>query len=133
MQLKKIMLLSCVFLFAMTSCSKNKDTKNPEVPLEGLWVGKYSFLSEPYNNFYSFRFSAGGTLELLDSNKQKAGEGTWTFNGVPLTGTYTLLPPNTGTFSFIATFDKQAGKLSGTWGTGQQEYGGGYWFMTRVN
>jgi hypothetical protein len=133
MQLKKIMLFSCVLLFTMASCSKNKDSKNTEGTVEGTWVGKYSFLSEPYNQFYSFKISTGGVLEVLDNNQQKIGEGTWAFNGVPLTGTYTLLPPNTGTFSFIATFDKQAGKLSGTWGTGAQEYGGGYWFMNRVN
>jgi hypothetical protein len=133
MLVKKIMLLSCVFLLTMASCSKDKDTKSNEVPLEGLWVGKYSFLSEPYNQFYSFKFNAAGALEVWDNAQQKIGEGTWAFNGVPLTGTYTLLPPNTGTFSFIATFDNQAGKLTGTWGTGQQEYGGGYWFMNRVN
>jgi hypothetical protein len=133
MQSKKFVLISFLLILGLASCHKNKDNENTGVPLEGVWAGKYSFLSDPYNNYYSFKIAAGGTFDVLDSTQQKIGEGTWMFNGVPLTGTYTLLPPNTGTFSFIATFDKQAGKLSGTWGTGQQEYGGGYWFMNRVN
>ena len=135
MQLKHFFIAGLLSVITFASCSKKKDDIKVDVPIEGTWVGKHSYLSEPFNNHYSFKIKAGGILERLDAAGQKIGDGTWAFanDNTIITGTYTMLLPASGTFSFIANFNKVTGKLDGTWGNGQQEYGGGYWFMNKIN
>ena len=88
-------------------------------------------LSEPYNNFYSFKIKAGGVLEILDAAQQKTGSGIWKTEENLFMATYTNTVPDTKTFSVLATFNKQTGKLDGTWGPGDNDYTGGYWFMNK--
>ncbi len=133
MQLRNLLIAGLLSVMVFASCSKKNDDIKANVPIEGTWVGKSSILSEPYNNFYSFKIKTGGILERLDNNGVKIGEGTWAFynDGIGITGTYTITGGDT--FSIIASFDKVNGKLDGTWGNGTQEYGGGYWYMNKVN
>jgi len=133
MQIKQLFTAGILSLMILVSCSKkNDDIVNADVTIEGTWIGKHSFLSEPLNNHYSFQIKAGGILERLDANGQKIGEGTWAFYNAEagITGTYTLT--GGGTYSIIATFDKVNGKLDGTWGNGTNDYNGGYWFMNKI-
>ncbi|MEI9945302.1 MAG: hypothetical protein WDN26_13940 [Chitinophagaceae bacterium] len=135
MQVKKILVAGLLAVITFISCSKKSDDKltPPEVSIDGEWAGKSSVLSGPYNSYYSFKIKPGGTMELLDANKQKTGEGTWEIEqGNIFSATYSFLPPASGTFSVIATFDKIKGELDGTWGSGQQIYGGGYWYMSKT-
>jgi hypothetical protein len=132
MQLRSFIIAGVVSLIAFTSCNKKDNVDSKEISIEGTWVGKYSFLSEPYNNYYSFKIKPGGTLELLNEAQQKTGEGTWETEPGIFSATYTLLPPSSGTFSVIANFNK-TNKIDGTWGVGQQLYGGGYWYMNKIN
>lgn len=133
MQVKQLFIIGLLSVVSLASCSKKEKTLDSSVPIEGTWIGKYSFLSEPYNNYYSFKITAGGVLELQDAGGQKIGEGNWEFSNANtvIFGTYTLLPPGSSTFSFIANFDKVKGELDGTWGHGEKEYGGGYWYMKK--
>lgn len=133
MQLKQLLTTGCLVLISFASCNKKDNTIIPEVTLAGDWAGKYSILSEPYNSYYGFRIQPDGVLELRDSAQQKTGAGNWELDGVIFTGNYTLLPPATGVFSVIATFNKNTGYLNGTWGINSQEYGGGYWYMYKTN
>jgi hypothetical protein len=136
MQLKQIFIAGLITVISLASCSKKKDdVVKPAVTIEGTWVGKHSYLSEPLNNDYRFRFKAGGILERLDANNVKVGEGTWAFyaNNTAITGKYSLLPPGTGSFGVIANFDNVTGKLDGTWGYGTNDYNGGYWEMNKVD
>lgn len=136
MQLKKILIAGLAIVISFASCSKkNDDLVKPEVSIEGTWVGKHSYLSQPFDNDYSFRIKAGGILERLDINGVKIGEGTWAFynNNTAITGTYSFIPPGSGTFSVIANFDKVTGELDGTWGYGANDYDGGYWYMNKTD
>jgi hypothetical protein len=133
MQLKQVLLAGCLSILVFASCSKKDSAPLPAASPEGNWAGKYSVLSGPYNGYYSFKIKAGGVLELQDSLQQKAGTGTWELENKIFTGTYSFLAPATGTFSVIANFNNNTGKLDGTWGTGLQEYGGGYWYMYKTN
>lgn len=133
MQLKHFFIAGLLSVISFASCSKkNNDIIKADVPIEGTWAGKHSYLSEPLNNHYSFKIKAGGVLERLDANGQKIGEGTWAFYNAntAITGTYTLT--GGATFSVVANFDKVTGKLDGTWGNGTNDYNGGYWFMNKV-
>ncbi|MBC7935887.1 MAG: hypothetical protein H7Y86_11105 [Rhizobacter sp.] len=133
MQIKQLFFGAILSFFFFTSCSKEEAAPiEAAVAIVGKWVGKSSVLSEPYNNHFSFRIHAGGILERIDANGQKTGEGTWAFysNDEAITGSYTLTGGEA--FSIIANFDKYTGELDGTWGTGTQQYGGGYWYMKKV-
>lgn len=132
MYLKFLIIATLVAMITLASCEKDNSTP-AEVAIEGKWVGKYSILSEPYNNYYSFHIKADGELERLDSTGTVTGYGSWEFsnNNTVIYGTYSLITPTANTFSFIANFDKDAGELDGTWGQGAQEYGGGYWYMEK--
>ncbi|MBC7886352.1 MAG: hypothetical protein H7Z13_00575 [Ferruginibacter sp.] len=134
MQLKNLFIAGLLSVIAFASCSKKNDDI-PLVSIEGDWVGKYSVLSGPYNNYYSFKIKAGGVLELQDAAGQKTGEGSWQFSNANtvIFGTYSHLPPANGKFSFIANFNSTTGKIDGTWGNDLKEYGGGYWFMNKTN
>jgi hypothetical protein len=125
MQLHKFLTAVLLSVLFCSSCGKkNDDIIKPGVPVEGIWRGKHSYLSGPLNNDYVFNIKAGGVLERFNANGQKLGEGTG------ITGTYTLT--GGGTYSVIASFDKVAGKLDGTWGNGLNNYDGGYWYMNKV-
>lgn len=133
MKLQHYFIAGFLSVLSFASCSKkNDDITKADVPIEGKWVGKHSYLSEPFTNHYSFIIKAGAVLERLDSSGQKIGEGTWSFyNGnTAITGTYTLT--GGATFSVVANFDKVKGTLEGTWGNGTNDYNGGYWFMDKV-
>jgi len=135
MQVKHLLVSGLLSLIVFSSCSKKDKIIDDSAAIAGTWVGKYSVLSEPYNNYYSFKIKAGGILELLDAAGQKTGEGTWEFSNANtvIFGTYTLLAPATSTFSIIANYDKAKAELDGTWGVGAKEYGGGYWYMEKSN
>ena len=132
MYAKTIFALCFISIITFASCSKKKEDVKPEFPIEGKWVGKYSVLSGPYNNYYSFNIKAGGVIELLNDLGEKTGEGTWDLDGATFFATYTYGGPD-GVFSVLATFKKDTGELEGTWGAGVKGYGGGYWYMDRVN
>jgi len=124
---KTLLALCLVSIIGFTSCSKNKDdVQAPTFPIEGTWMGKYSVLSGPYNNYYSFNIKAGGVIERLDINGVKTGQGTWKMSGTTFEAVYTQ---GGETFSVLATFDNKSGELDGTWGSGVLGYGGGYWYM----
>jgi hypothetical protein len=129
------LILASFAMLVLFSCSKKSDDKAPKaVTIEGIWVGKYSVLSEPYNAFYSFKIKANGVLELLNAAEEVTGTGTWELeNGNLFIGTYTWLPPGSKTFSVLATFKKDTGELDGTWGPDDNDYTGGYWYMEKKN
>lgn len=136
MQVKNVLISGLLFLGAFASCKKDKQTTTPQTAaaiIEGNWEGKSSILSQPFNQYYSFTFKAGGVLEVKNAVGTKTGEGTWAFynNDNAITGTYSLT--SGATFSIIANFDKVNKKLDGTWGNGQNDYNGGYWYMVKVN
>jgi len=134
MQVRSFLLLGLISSFVFMSCHKNSDDKTlTKTTIEGTWAGKYAVLSEPYNTFYSFKIKAGGILEVLDIAQQKTGNGTWKLEGVLFMATYTNTVPDTRTYSVLATFNSQTGKLDGTWGPDDNDYTGGYWYMNRTN
>ncbi|MBC7902969.1 MAG: hypothetical protein H7Y27_06085 [Gemmatimonadaceae bacterium] len=129
----KAIITGLVLLISFASCSKSKEQKpGPAATIEGVWTGKFSVLSDPYNGQFSFRFKAGGILERLDANGTKIGDGTWEFynDNKSITGKYSVIGGSS--FAIIANFDKANSKLTGTWGTGTSDYNGGYWYMNKV-
>ena len=133
MQNKTLFFMGMLIMLVFASCKKESAAPSG-VSIEGDWVGKSSVLSGPFENHYSFTIKAGGVLERVNAAGQKIGQGTWAFysDNTAITGTYTLLPPDTATFSVIANFNKSTGKLDGTWGRGANDYNGGYWYMNKV-
>ena len=134
MQVKNFLVAALASSFVLLSCSKKSEDKPAStIPIEGSWIGKFSVLSEPFNNFYSFKIKPGGVLEVQDAAQQKTGSGSWKLEGNLFMATYTNTVPDTKTFSVLATFNKHTGKLDGTWGPDDNDYTGGYWFMNRSN
>jgi hypothetical protein len=134
MQIKQLFFSTVLALLVFTSCKKDEPAP-AAISIEGSWVGKSSVLSGPFENHFSFKIKPNGVLERLDANGQKIGEGIWEFysNNTAITGTYSLAAPPNEKFSVIANFDKVTGKLDGTWGKGDNDYNGGYWFMNKID
>ena len=134
MRVKQFLTGSFLSLILLVSCSKKSDDVSKVISIEGVWTGKYSVLSGPYDAYYSFKIKAGGTMELLDAAHQKKGEGVWELeNGTIFSATFTDLSSGNTVYSVIANFKKDSGTLDGTWGNGEKEYGGGYWYMDKEN
>ncbi|MEI9943673.1 MAG: hypothetical protein WDN26_05575 [Chitinophagaceae bacterium] len=132
----KILTTAFIALFVsatLFSCKKDKDATPANVAVEGKWEGTYINSASGNSFFFSFNFKSGGVMEEIDSNGEKIGEGTWTFENNILMAKYHWLPPYSSSYSVIAAYYKNTGKLLGDWGYGNSNNDGGTWQMTKKN
>jgi hypothetical protein len=94
----------------------------------GRWVGTWGVgnLDEPC--YYSFLFNSNNTLQLINNYGQVIASGTFNAIGSRFNANYTYLWGHN--FSVAGTI--AAGTLSGTWGSGSNNSGGGRWVMRRL-
>lgn len=95
--------------------------------IAGRWTGTYGNGNARTPNFYSFQLNTDGRMQLLAANGSVIANGTYTFSNNQLTGNYSYT--SSGTYSFSATLSGNT--LTGTWGSGNNQQGGGNWVMTK--
>jgi hypothetical protein len=132
MKFLKFAIVALLLSTAFFSCSKNKDDdfkpSNGNTSIEGKYVGKYGYGNEEPSISYILNVKAGGIFEELNtSGVSKCVSGNWSLNGNVFTAKYQWKAPLNSIFSVVATFDPSTGKLTGTWGYGDNATNGGKW------
>jgi hypothetical protein len=124
-----IAIAACCTLF---SCKKNHATEPPVTPTQENWVGKYGAGAGPQTFYYAFQFNAGGNMVIKanDAVLPDMGTGTWTIYADSIRSTYTYTVGGT-TFSMIGKYDGHANTITGTWGAGNNNKGGGTFTINR--
>lgn len=146
---KLVFIFSAILLVCTFSCSDDDEACQVEVvnvptnfPIEGLWIGSYTFDDFPNlgAQYYSFVIKPDGTI--INDSKGTGGQylsvGTWTLSGKTLSCSIicvyspepTLLGANQ---SISATWDKTGKLTDGTWRTVSSNGGTGKFTMSRVN
>jgi hypothetical protein len=134
----KILRTTIIALVASTAFIACKKDHNSSVPpsssgnsIVGKWVGSYVNDASGNSFYYSFNIKANGVIEEVTSSGEKIGEGTYTYENNILTAHYNWLPPHTSSYSIIASYYSNSGKLLGNWGYGDSATDGGTWEMTK--
>ncbi|MGC4104149.1 hypothetical protein [Ferruginibacter sp.] len=131
---KQFVFVAAIAAFsAFFSCKKSDTPAAPTAtPAEGNWVGKYGSGGAPQTFYYAFQFNTGGTMVVKsnDAILPDMGTGTWTLSNDSIRSTYTYT--NAGsTFSMIGKYDGKSNTISGTWGAGTSNKGGGTFTINR--
>jgi hypothetical protein len=101
-------------------------SNNDNSAIVGTWEGTWGNGSSDNPNFYSFKFNADRTMQLLDANGNAVATGTYTFGANVVEATYRY---NGGAqFSAMATLNGLM--LYGSWGSGTNSVNGGRWKMS---
>lgn len=146
---KLVFIFSAILLVSTFSCSDDDEACQVEVinvptnfPIEGLWIGSYTFDKYPSlgSQYISFAIKPDGTL-VYDSNGsggQYLSIGTWTLSGTKLSisteNVYSPDPTLLGVKQSIsATWDKTGKLTDGTWQTLLSNGSTGKFTMSRVN
>jgi hypothetical protein len=121
----------------LVSCSKDTDDK-PSYPIAGLWIGTYTYLTQP-PLYFSFTIYPDGSMSYKSKGSNDFtfyANGTWTLNGsnfsysVQTTNTpnVAVQPRQTGTATYSNT-----GTLTNGVNTDVATGASGTFTMTRVN
>jgi len=112
MKQKHYLLAICLVLLCLTSCKKDSTTQPSTYPIAGLWIGTYTFLTQP-PLYFSFTIYPDGTMSYKSKGINDYtfyANGTWTLNGTAFsyTATTTNTPggtqsTQTGTATYNAT------------------------------
>jgi hypothetical protein len=134
----KLLTTAVIALFASTAfiaCKKDHDSSVPppssNASVVGRWVGSYVNDASGNSFYYSFNIKENGVIEEVTSSGEKIGEGTWTYQNNILSAHYNWLPPHTSSYSIIASYYSNTGKLLGNWGYGDSNTDGGTWEMKK--
>ena len=134
MMLFKSMTVLLVIAFTFSSCKKDKDdvVAPPAVsPVVGKWIGTLTFESAPVGNVYLV-IKQDGTVEAQNSAAQKTGEGTWKLGGsagVTFSCSFTTNGGSQKT-NLLGTLIEPT-KINGSWGTGNSQFNGGFFNVTK--
>lgn len=131
MKFLKFAIVALLMSAAFSSCKKDNDndfTPPSNKTIEGKWVGKYGYDNDAPSIYYCLNVKSAGIIEELNSSgASKCTSGTWSLNGNQFSAKYQWKAPLNTIFSVVATYDPATGKLSGTWGWGDNTTGGGKW------
>jgi len=133
-----------IAIFQLSGCKKDEtpSTTTPTTyPIEGLWIGTYSFdgQSSLGQQYFSFTIKPDGTMitDTKLSNQQYLALGTWSLNGSTLTCAFTYIygpAPGAGSSQTTTAKWDNTGKLTGTWKNVSPANGAtGTFTLTRVN
>ncbi|HLF64087.1 MAG TPA: hypothetical protein VI603_10050 [Saprospiraceae bacterium] len=133
-QIFKSILVLLVISSAFVACKKDDVTINQgPTTIVGKWVGEYGYDTESPSHYYCFNIKTNGTVQELKKSGEVLGSGTWQLVGDVFTATVTWDPPYSSTFDVTATFDQDAGTLTGVWGYAPSDSDGGEWYMNKQN
>jgi hypothetical protein len=112
-----------IAIFQLSSCKKEGTQSNATpttYPIEGLWIGTYSFDAQSSlgQQYFSFIIKPDGIMitDTKSSNQQYLAAGTWSLNGSTLTcGFNYIYGPAPGTAQTTSAVWDNTGKLTGTW------------------
>lgn len=97
-------------------------------PIIGTWTGSYGNGNSQTGNFYSLRFNADGTMNVLYPNGNIICSGKYTFSNNTVSGTYYY--NGNQPFSFLGTYNPSNNTITGTGGNGTATSGAFSWIMT---
>jgi hypothetical protein len=133
-----------IAIFQLSSCKKEdtaSTTTPAKYPIEGLWIGTYSFDGQPTlgQQYFSFVIKPDGTMitDTKLSNQQYLALGNWSLTSSTLTCAFTYIygpAPGVGTAQTASATWDNTGKLTGTWQNVSPANGvKGTFILTRVN
>ena len=131
------MLLIILTLSTLASCKKSGDDEDIQYTNpQGYWTGLYGSGSAVPSQNYAWLFRANGTVRVYsqsaDTSVASKAEGTYVLSGQTVTTTYTYVSGAiTGTFSTLAVADGDFINLTGTYGSGANNSGGGTFILNR--
>lgn len=130
------MLLVMLAIVTMVSCKKSDDEEIEYTTPDGYWVGVYGSGTTVPSQNYAWLFRSNGTVRVYSQSSDTASaskaEGTYSFSGLTVTTNYTYFTGAiTGTFSTLAVAEDGFRQLSGTYGSGSSNSGGGTFTLTR--
>lgn len=131
------MLLVILTLSLLISCKKDGgDDDNEYTTPEGYWTGLYGNGSSIPSQNYAWLFRANGTVRVYSQSADTASaskaEGTYILSGQTITTSYTYFSGAiTGSFSTLAVADGGFINLTGTYGSGSSNSGGGTFILKR--
>lgn len=99
------------------------------VSLPGTWTGTWGSGASNGPNYYSFRFNADGSMQLLGQNGAVLANGRYTFTNNQLNGSYTY--STGGTYNYAGTLDA-SNTLNGNWSAGAGGSGNGKWMLKKT-
>lgn len=118
------------------SCKKNNDDDKEYDSPDGYWTGLYGAGSTTPSQDYAWLFRSNGTVRVYSRSSDTAmaskAEGTYTLSGQTVTTSYTYFSGAiTGSFSTLGVADGNFETISGTYGSGANNSGGGTFILNR--
>ncbi len=124
----KLLKISFIALFIVSSFAACKKDKKPVVSIEGKWTGKGGLANAVPGQVFSFNIKPNEVLEVTLADGS-VYTGKWKLDGTNFTANY--IGGLNLTSYYKGTLDNKAGKLNGTWGT-NPEANFGTWYMDKV-
>ena len=125
----KLLKISLIALFIVSSFAACKKDKQNVVPIEGKWTGKGG-LGATADKDFTFIIKPNEMLEVTLANGQ-VFTGKWKLDGNNFTANY---PGGFNiTYYYKATFNSTTGELrAGTWGVDPATTNMGTWYMDKA-
>ncbi|MES2850691.1 MAG: hypothetical protein V4685_16650 [Bacteroidota bacterium] len=124
-------LTAVLFLSAVFTACKKDEIKSPTLSMEGKWSGFKGFYGDTMDNDILWNIKANGIIEETNTSGAVKGSGTWTLNGTTFTAHYQFKAPLNTIYSFKGSYDKNAKKITGTWGFDDSDSGEGNWYTEK--
>ena len=135
MYIRKMTALALLLIYG-AACSKSDDPNTEEPLLVGYWQGEYGRGASTPNLPYMILFRSNGTVRIYageaDSSKASKAEGSYAQDAMRLTMQYTYVSgPFSGTYSGAGTINRAGNQITGTYGSGNAQNGGGSFTLSR--
>lgn len=133
--MKALKFLTAALVFAATFSSCKKDDVKPtssNSSIEGKWSGFKGYDNEAPDNDILWNIKSGGKIEETNTNGLVKGSGTWSISGSVFTAHYQFKAPLNTVYSFKGTYDKNSGKITGTWGFDDSDTDAGNWYSNKI-
>lgn len=124
-----------IIAFTFSSCKKDKDdvaAPPAPSPVVGKWNGVLNTDGAPVATLYLV-MKEDGKMEAQNNAGQKLADGTWTLagsTGVTFSCSFTLNGPTPQQYNLLGTLIEPT-KINGSWGTGNSQFNGGFFNITK--
>ncbi len=109
--------------------SSKKEVNKMNESMTGSWVGKYgSGNSDPIYP-YHFEILPEGKLNIIDTDKEIIGKGTWYLAHKTFTSIYSY--EGGGVFHLEGKYNKEEAVIKGQWGEGARGISDGKFYLER--
>lgn len=128
-------LLAAVLIAISVLSSCRKETVKPpveqeepqEVSMLGYWEGAYGLGNDEPTFYFALKIKNETELIVVDADKNILGTGTWVLEDELFTAQYSFNETPNLINSLAAKYDKDARRLSGSWGLGLDPSSGAFY------